>query len=234
MSKLLTSLELVYKNVYSQNGEDGILEFIFWQLGIDKGYFVEFGAWDGIVFSNSCNLYRHKSWSGLLIEIDPERYQNLIRNVSEYHVKTACLAITPENINQVFDEQMVPHDFDLLSIDIDGNDYAVWQSLEEKYKPKIVIIEPCFGRQKTSNPMDGDGVEGKRISAQGTNVLPIIELGNAKGYDLLEHNGGNVIMIRSDLFQALGYKNPIDIKTRFRRYHWSPNSNQHGYDYLSS
>jgi hypothetical protein len=69
-------------NVYSQNGEDGIIEEIFNWLPKDKldHWCVEFGAWDGIHLSNTCNLVRHSNYKAVLIEADKKRYKQLLSN----------------------------------------------------------------------------------------------------------------------------------------------------------
>jgi len=63
---------------YSQSGEDGIIEEICYRLGINQGWFVEFGAWDGKHHSNTYNLLANKGWQGVLMECDPERYKALL------------------------------------------------------------------------------------------------------------------------------------------------------------
>src|SRR5690242_6376825 len=70
------SLQLFRRNVYSQNGEDGVLDEIFRRLSMDSGWFCEFGAWDGRYGSNSYNLLRN-GWRGVMIEGDPRRYRRL-------------------------------------------------------------------------------------------------------------------------------------------------------------
>ena len=66
-------------NKYSQNGEDGIIGEICRRLGIAAGWFVEFGAWDGKNLSNCYNLVAHHGWSGVFIEGNPQKYEDLLK-----------------------------------------------------------------------------------------------------------------------------------------------------------
>ena len=115
---------------YSQGGEDGVLLRIFEKIGIRHRYFVEFGAWDGLVLSNTANLRLNHGWSGLLLEGSDRADGELVRRA---HVDA-------ENVEALFRENGVPRDFDLLSIDIDGNDYWVWKAIES-FSPRVVIVE---------------------------------------------------------------------------------------------
>src|SRR5688572_27173062 len=96
------------RRVYSQNGEDGLMSFIFQQIGTTNQYFVEIGAGDG----QECNTRYLKTlgWSGL--QIDAEPAPGIFAHF-----------ITAENVEAILQEHQAPHEFDLLSIDVDGNDY---------------------------------------------------------------------------------------------------------------
>lgn len=113
--------------VYSQNGEDGVIRAIFKLIGATDKYFVEFGVGGG----GECNtrLLRNNGWSGLMMDCE---YEDLSINLHKHHIDA-------ENINQLLDLHKVPEKFDLLSIDIDGNDYWVWKAINRR--PRVVIIE---------------------------------------------------------------------------------------------
>ena len=85
----------------------------------------------------------------------------------------------------------IPKDCDILSIDIDSSDYQVWRSVE-KYNPKIVIIEI----NSSVSPLVEDCIHGKEHET--TSFLPMLRLGEEKGYTLICHTG-NLIFIRNDL-----------------------------------
>ncbi len=133
------------KNIYSQNGEDGILEQLIKELGITAGTFCEFGASDGITSSNTYNLMQKYNFSGIAIELDKARYERCVANYRSFPNVTvyngAVMYNDPTNdLNVWLKKGGLPYDFDLLSIDIDYDDYYVWQGLTE-FMPKIVVFE---------------------------------------------------------------------------------------------
>ncbi len=123
-------LEAHAASVHSQGGEDGVLLRLFERIGVGQRSFVEFGAWDGLHLSNTANLRLHHGWSGLLMEGSDRADGVLVRRER----------IDAENVEALFDRYAVPVDVDLLSIDIDGNDYWVWSALR-RYQPRVVIVE---------------------------------------------------------------------------------------------
>ncbi len=130
-------------NVYSQFGEDGIIEKIVSMLPV-SGWCVEFGAWDGKHLSNTHLLLSQKGWSGVLIESDPKKYQDL-RATYVGNERVICLNRKvsfdgDDLLDNILESTPAPRELDLLSIDIDGNDYHVWKSVI-RYRPKIVVIE---------------------------------------------------------------------------------------------
>jgi len=123
-------LEAHAAGVHSQGGEDGVLLRLFERIGARRRAFVEFGAWDGVHWSNTANLRVNHGWTGLLMEGSDRADGDLVKR--EF--------VHAENVEALFDRYGVPLDFDLLSIDIDGNDYWVWKALE-RYRPRVVIVE---------------------------------------------------------------------------------------------
>jgi len=118
------------KSVYSQCGEDGVLEQIFKEIGTTNRFFVEFGAGDGVFLSNTANLRKHEGWDGLLMEGGERADGEIVKR--EF--------IDAENIEPLFEKYGVPEKFDLLSIDIDGNDYWVWKAIE-RFRARVVLME---------------------------------------------------------------------------------------------
>ena len=108
-------LESAASGTYSAGGEDGVLRRIFERIGTTNRFFVEFGAWDGRHESNTALLRLHHGWRGLLMEGSDRADGELVRR--EF--------VTPRNVEALFDRHRVPRTFDLLSIDIDGQDYWV-------------------------------------------------------------------------------------------------------------
>lgn len=129
------------KSIYSSIGNDGIVEKIFDILKIENGFFVEFGAWDGIKGSNCRNLY-NKGWSGIFIEPDVTRYADLVKNYKNSENITCINSFVDTNDNK-FDNLVSPSvhtEIDFCSIDIDGLDLEVFETFE-KFLPKVICIE---------------------------------------------------------------------------------------------
>lgn len=112
---------------YSQNGEEYYLKFILDNLGIKNGFLVDIGANDGVWLSNT-NLFRELGWDSLLI--DGKEFPGIHNHF-----------ITKETVNEVLSELNCPKEFDLLSLDIDGNDYWVLDQILNNYSPKLIISE---------------------------------------------------------------------------------------------
>lgn len=186
-------------NVNSQHGEDGILEAIFNKIGTTSKYAIEFGGWDGIYLSNIRNLIVEKGFSGLFIEGEADRAENLLNNYKDYP-NVACVSafvgFRGENtLDNILSRNNAPKDIDLLSIDIDGYDYHVWEAFQN-YKPRIVIIEynPSIPNDiMFINPRD----EG---TFNGSSAAALVELGRKKGYSLIAVTQTNLIFVVDEEF----------------------------------
>jgi len=114
------------RRVFSQNGEDGIIEMLFRKIGTTNKYLVEFGAQDREY--NGRFLVQIRGWCGLIMDCEKRKDSKIKKE-----------KITAENVNAIFKKYEVPENFDLLSIDIDSNDYWVWKALGN-YHPRAVVI----------------------------------------------------------------------------------------------
>lgn len=190
------------KNVTSQNGEDGILEKIFEIIKGDKCC-VEFGAWDGKILSNTWNLITNKGWSGVFIEADKKRFRNLLRTYKD-NERVVCLNKFVEfsginSIDNILSKTTLSKSFDLLSIDIDGNDYHIWDSMKI-LKPKVVIIE-----FNPSIPNDLEFIQPKNMKVnQGSSLLSLTTLGKRKNYELVAVTEVNAIFVNKQYFKLFG------------------------------
>lgn len=173
---MLSDLRSHERQVHSQGGEDGVLVHLFDCLGTINRYCVEFGAWDGRRLSNTAHLRLEYGWTGLLMDGDPERVSNAVRQ--EF--------ITAENINGIFRKYEVPEVFDLLSIDIDGNEYWVWKALRDT-RPRVVVIEyNVFFGIDVSKTMPYDAAHRwDETMFHGASLAALRKLGREKGYTLL-------------------------------------------------
>jgi hypothetical protein len=188
------------RDVTSQNGEDGILEHIFTKIPKSESpYCVEFGAWDGKHLSNCYNLIKNDGWSGLLIEANKQKFQQLQKNYEMLKnvkcVNTFVEFEGPNSLDNIMERSGAPVDFDLLSIDIDGADYFIWESLT-KFRPKVVVIE-----FNPSVPNDVIFVQAKDMKVnQGSSLLALIFLGKQKGYELICCTSCNAIFVLSSFY----------------------------------
>lgn len=198
-------------SVYSQGGEDGILQEIFSIIEPTTRYAIEFGAGDGLAFSNVRNLYLHHGWRGLMIEGDPEKAAGLRRNyLGCAGVETLQAWVFPGNVETLFAQHNVPHDLDLLVIDIDSNDYYVWRAIRE-YRPKVVQIEyngmfaPPQRMVIDFHPMTY--WSGKDFHF-GASLQSLYELGRHKGYELVGTNlrGVNAFFVEQAYYSRFGIK----------------------------
>lgn len=185
------SLALFERRWYSQNWEDGILQIIFYKIGITNRFCVEFGVEDGRE-CNSRYLIENRGWSGLLM--DGGEHEHCYLPVRKEF-------ITAENINELFAQYNVPREFDLLSIDIDGNDYWVWKAIKE-YSPRAVVIEynASLGPSDSKTiPYDPD-FRWDGTNFCGASLLALYKLGRSKGYTLLgcDSQGVNAFFVRDD------------------------------------
>jgi hypothetical protein len=194
-------------NVTSRQGEDGIISEIFKRIGVKHKWCVEFGALNGRHDSNVWTLIADRGWSGVLIEADRTYYEKLIETYSGMP-RAICLnlfiSFEGENkLDAVFARTPLPKDFDLLSIDIDGNDYHVWDSLTQ-YRPRVVVIE-----FNPTIPNDISFVQPRDMAVQqGSSLLALTQLAKRKGYELVEVTGANAFFVDSSAAPLLGLKNP--------------------------
>lgn len=210
-SQDINSPLLEYKrNVQSQDGEDGIIERIFSIITPKHKYCVEFGAWNGKHLSNTWNLINNHNWGGALIEGNEQRSQTLINRYQDFETVT-CLnrfvGIEGDNtLDNILVEVGAPTDFDFLSIDIDGMDYFIWESLS-KFRPSVLVVE-----FNPTVPNDVVFVQGKSFDIhQGCSLMALIQLAKEKGYELVCSTGVNAFFVERDLFEAFGIEgNAID------------------------
>ena len=183
-------------NVYSQFGEDGIIEQIFKIIGTSSKICIEFGAWDGFHLSNTANLWT-KGWEAILIESDDEKYLSLVENVKGYDVRCikAFISYKGHNtIENILRREGVSDDIDFLSIDIDGDDYYVFESLTE-LRPKVIACE-----YNPTIPVHMDLIAEKG-NYFGCSALSLVELAERKkGYRLVAMTDTNCFFVKSSDF----------------------------------
>lgn len=187
-------------NHYSQFGEDGILEEILNRIAkhVDlDGWCSEFGAWDGVQSSNTCYLIRKKNYKAVLIEGDKSKIRELNKNFPSKDVIKIHRFVNFEgknSLDSIYAETPVPHNFDFLSIDVDGVDYHIFESLKN-YTPKIVCIE---FNQNIPNSVDYVQPRDMKIK-HGNSAKALIRLAHQKGYNLVMSTYCNLFFVESTL-----------------------------------
>jgi len=215
--------------VYSQWGEDGIIQFLLRNIDIKNNIFVEFGV-ENYQESNTRFLLTHNNWSGLVIDGSSENIEYIKSEQIywRYNLKVECAFITAENINNIFTKNGLSGEIGLLSIDIDGNDYWLWEAIE-CINPSIVICEynSLFGcHKKVTIPYDKNFVRQKAHFSwiyYGASIAALEHLGKIKGYSLVGSNsaGNNVFFVRNDLVGNLPIYSAESayVKAQFRESH---------------
>ena len=179
------------KKVYSQNGEEGILQEIFRRIKTTNTFCIEFGAHDGKWLSNT-KLFRDQGWKALLLDSDIPGHKPEI-NLYRVH-------LTPVNIEAVFFNHNVPLSFDLLSIDVDGNDFWLWRAIQN-YRPRVVIIE--FNSALPNHiPLcvaysDKNG-DVPTSHYYGANLLALLKLAKEKKYEFVTLLSDNLIFVTEE------------------------------------
>jgi hypothetical protein len=198
--------------VFSQFEEDGKLLFIFSVIGMGNKTFVEIGAADGIN-SNCANLAFNFGWHGVFIDYDEagikrgRKFYSRYPNPFYYQPKFVHSKVTRENINALIESQGYKGELSLLSIDIDGNDYWIWDAITVA-EPKVVIIETHneFGYENIVVPYDPEYVyPGKHPIYHGASPVAMVNLARKKGYRLVGANelGFNFIFVKNGLADDL-------------------------------
>lgn len=177
---------------YAQNGEDLILTRILGRIGTLNRVAVEFGAKDGVYQSNTA-LLRDRGWRVVLFDSCPDA-----------PIVTQAL-ITRENINALFAEHGIPHAFDVLSIDVDGNDLWIWEALT--YQPRIVVIEyNQMWPAGTSVTVPYEAArEWDHTNYYGASVEALYRLARRKGYRLARFTKSNLIFVQKRYWSE-GYR----------------------------
>jgi len=193
-------------SVFSQLGDDGIIQYLIHTLEIENKFFVEFGV-QNYLESNTRFLLMNDNWSGLIMDGSSD-FINFIQNdyyYWKYNLKAKHLFITAENINHAFEEENVKGEIGLLHIDIDGNDYWIWKAIQI-IDPVIVIIEynSGFGDERSITvPYKPDF---ERYNAHhsgllfGTSLQALCDLAKEKDYAFVGCNsyGNNAYFVKKD------------------------------------
>ena len=168
---------------YSQLDEQQRLEKIFVSIGIKHHKCLEFGAGDGKTYSNTRHFVENMKFDGMFWDVNP-RGEGVFKEI-----------VTAENINFLHEKYGMEMYYDLLSIDIDGNDYWVWKEL--RYQPRVVIIEFNGQIEKNKSVTIEYDTQFKFDSTvyHGASWNALLKLGQEKGYELVDSTALNMIFV---------------------------------------
>lgn len=193
--------------VFSQWGEDGIIQFLIRNIDIKRKIFVEFGV-ENYTESNTRFLLINNNWSGLVMDGSLENINYIKQDPIywQHNLKAVQAFIDKDNVNNLLLENGIEGEIGILSIDIDGNDYWVWDAIDV-ISPAIVIIEynSRFGKDKAITiPYDLSFVRSEAHYSMlyaGASLKAVYNLGKTKGYSFVGSNrvGNNAFFVRSDL-----------------------------------
>lgn len=204
-------LEKYGYKVYSQNDEDGIIQEIFNRIGTTNKTFIEFGVQNGLECNSHYLLF--KDWKGLWIEGSQESCNEIKTKfyplISDGTLKVENAFITRDNINTLIHKNDIQGEIDLLSIDVDGNDYYIWEKIE-MVKPRVIIIEyngkfppdlEWIMAYNENHIWDGSDWHGASLKA-------LELLGTRLNYQLVgtNLNGANAFFVRKDLINNLFFE----------------------------
>ena len=192
--------------VFSQWGEDGIIQFLLRHIPIDNKTFVEFGVED-YTQANTRFLLVNNNWHGLVLDSSSDNIAK-IKNTpmySNYDLKAVQAFVTKDNINEILKNNGVAGEIGLLSIDIDGNDFWVWRAIDV-IDPLIVVVEynHRFGKDAAVTVPYEESFDRFRSSRPsvyfGASLKALCMLGERKGYAFVgcNSNGVNAFFVRKD------------------------------------
>ena len=206
--------EIEFRN-YSQNGEDGILCYIFSLIGTVNKRCVEICAGNGTQ-CNCANLIINHGWTGLLFDgnegniKDGQQYFKKHPDTFTYPPKLIHAWITAENVNDIIISNGTNGEIDLLSLDIDGVDYWIWNAIEAVY-PRVVVaeIQAIWGCESSltvpyRSDFKAEFVNGFGVYS-GASLPAFVKLGKKKGYRLVgcQRYGFNAFFVRNDVGQDI-------------------------------
>jgi len=226
---------------FSQNGEDGLLLYLFSLVGTTNRKAVEICAGDGVE-CNTANLVINHGWQGLMVDGDTQSIQRgkefYVRCQDTFSSVPALVSawITVDNVNTIIADHGFTGNIDLLSLDMDGVDYWIWQAMTA-VTPRIVILEfnPAWGPSlSVSIPYNPEfHIDySKRPYYCGASLAAWVKLGRQKGYRLIgvQRLGFNAVFLRSDvgteLFPEISPEECFQDNQRLRAWHsgWIPST----------
>ena len=196
--------------IFSQWGEDGIIQYLSKVVELRHKTFIEFGV-ESFMEANCRFLLMKDNWSGYVIDGSSSNIAKLKNSYFywKYDVNAVDAFITKDNINDLLAKSCFDEDVGILSIDIDGNDYFILEAISA-VRPRIIICEfnDVFGSvRKISVPYEPDFSRARKHYSNlyfGASLSALTFIANKKGYSLVGTNssGCNAFFVRDDLLNG--------------------------------
>lgn len=197
--------------VFSQWGDDGIIQFLIDYLAFDAKTFVEFGV-ENYLESNTRFLLINNCWTGLVMDGSEEKINEIKQSnlFWQYQLQARCAFVDTNNINTLLSNYSHPHQLGILVIDVDGNDYWIWEAINA-VQPILVVIEynSLFGNERAITvPYQSTFIRNKAHYSNlyyGASLKALQILAHHKGYALVatNKNGNNAYFVRKDKLKNL-------------------------------
>jgi hypothetical protein len=206
--------------IFSEWGDDGIIQYLIKYVPIESKSFIEFGV-ENYTESNTRFLLMNNNWSGFVLDGSEENMRSLKRRSWFFKYDLRCKAawINRENINELLSESGFSN-IGLLHIDLDGNDYFILESLDlSKLNPSIIIMEYnfLFGKERAITTPYDPKFE-RRVAHFsnlyfGASLAALVHVASKKGYSLVGCNlgGNNAYFVRNDLLNDRIKKQEIGV-----------------------
>jgi hypothetical protein len=205
--------------IFSQWGDDGLIQYLIKNVRIENKIFVEFGV-DDFSESNTRFLMMNNNWKGFVMDGSEENMARLKNQpwFWRYSLKTKAIFITRENINGLLAETGFKN-IGLLHIDLDGNDAHILAELDlNNLNPAILIMEynAVFGKERAiSVPYDKSFMRTEKHYSNlyfGASLAALTHIANNKGYGLIGCNlaGNNAYYVRKDLLNEKIKEKKVD------------------------
>ena len=223
----VTDLREAEFRVFSQFGDDGIVEYLVGRIGVPRGAerFVEIGVED-YREANTRFLLVNRNWSGLIVD-DGDAH---VRAVSasplmwRHDIRPVSAFVDRDNVNDLLREHGFDRDLGLLSIDVDGNDYWIWEAVTAKPLVAVVEYNSVFGAERAVTvPYDAafDRTRAHHSNLYfGASLAALARLGERKGYRLVGSNsaGNNAYFVRAELAEGLPAPTVVEayVESRYR------------------
>ena len=186
---------------HSQHEEDAYLLRLFRELGAPRKTFLEIGIQDGLE-CNAANLALNFGWRGVMVEGDPDFAAAARENYRACpNVRVQQAFVTRENAAALLDQTGADREADLFSIDIDGNDYWIWDALED-FRPRVVVVEynDFFGEKAVTIPYDPQFRHRAKTPRYycGASLAAYVRLARRRGYALVGGESCNAFFVRKE------------------------------------